>query len=453
MDGIKIYRGSDQIGGIVTEITKGDHRILIDLGADLPGTKNPALSDDELIKRVFAGEGDTIHTDAVLFTHYHGDHVGLRGKAPEGIPMYIGGTAKEIMETIAMRVDLLNKKLCKNAPSQMETINRMEPYWKLGSSRDFSGIKVTPPVCDHSAIDSYMFVIELNGKKILYTGDFRDHGIPGQDTFESMIKRYVGKIDVLVTEGTMISRLEETGNNPIKSEDDLGKRASEIFAEHKENVVLVSSTNLDSVMEFYHATPADKVFLCDAYQAEVMNIAIKSRSRFFDKYRYKKCIYVLCPDNNSFYMKNLEGVRNPVTKRRCFEMANEDIYLDKGFVMLARPNNNPNMAVGRFEERMKKMKDPFITYSMWTGYLEDGKAPDANIVRFLEGKNDKAHMEILHTSGHAYVETIAKLMELTNPDKIIPMHTEGRDAFTNLPQFGEYANRIWKKEDGQVYEF
>ena len=44
-DGIRIYRGTNQIGGIVTEIRKDDNRILIDFGANLPGTKETAIKD------------------------------------------------------------------------------------------------------------------------------------------------------------------------------------------------------------------------------------------------------------------------------------------------------------------------------------------------------------------------------------------------------------------------
>ena len=41
---------------------------------------------------------------------------------------------------------------------------------------------------DHSALDSYMFLIETGGKKILFTGDFREHGIIGENnTLEKMV--------------------------------------------------------------------------------------------------------------------------------------------------------------------------------------------------------------------------------------------------------------------------
>ena len=37
-------------------------------------------------------------------------------------------------------------------------------------------IKVTPLLVDHSAYNAYMLLIEAEGKKILHTGDFRNHG-------------------------------------------------------------------------------------------------------------------------------------------------------------------------------------------------------------------------------------------------------------------------------------
>ena len=206
MSGIRIYRGTNQIGGIVTEFRNADHRILVDFGANLPGTENAAADDQKLVGRVFGKESDEVTTDAVLFTHYHGDHVGLKNHIPEGIPLYVGKTAKKIMKTIARSVDFVKEKSGRGNEIEMPVIERMKPYWRLGTSRSFHGIEVTPLVCDHSALDAYMFVIRMNGKKILYTGDFREHGIPGSGTFEKMIWEKVGKIDILVTEGTMVSR-------------------------------------------------------------------------------------------------------------------------------------------------------------------------------------------------------------------------------------------------------
>lgn len=451
MDGIKIYRGINQIGGIVTEIRKADHRILIDFGANLPGTENAELADEALVKQVFSQE-DVI-TDAVLFTHYHGDHVGLKNRIPGEIPLYAGSVSIEIMKLIAEGVDHIKKKKGLIDELELPVLERIRPYWRAGVFKDFNGIKVMPLICDHSALDAYMFLIELNGKRILYTGDFRAHGVPGEETFEKLIKGKAGKVDILVTEGTMVSRVTEEASNIIRTEADLQKKAGEIFSMHKENVVLVSSTNLDSVMSFYNAVPSGMAFLCDAYQARVIKTAIEARHRYFPgSFSYRRNIYVLCPDENEFYMRGLKEYVIPGTKRHPFVMAKPELFQDKGFVMLARVNRNPESETGRFESRLKQMKDPFVVYSMWKGYLKGGKAEDPAIISFLAGRTDKDHMEVLHTSGHAYVEDLKKLMDMTEPEVIIPMHTENAESFKESEIFDKYKDKIEVITPGEVFE-
>ena len=55
------------------------------------------------------------------------------------------------------------------------------------------------------------FTFEADGKTIVHTGDFRTHGRLGKGFFERLEKALTGKtVDVLITEGTMLSRLNET---------------------------------------------------------------------------------------------------------------------------------------------------------------------------------------------------------------------------------------------------
>lgn len=79
MSELTIYRGTRQIGGCCTEIACGGERILIDLGANLPDSDAP-IRDDTLVELVFDGRPAA----AVLFTHIHGDHIGLYKRVPTG---------------------------------------------------------------------------------------------------------------------------------------------------------------------------------------------------------------------------------------------------------------------------------------------------------------------------------------------------------------------------------
>ena len=92
--------------------------------------------------------------DGVLFTHYHGDHVGLYKKIPQDIPLYIGTTAKKILEILTEKLDSIPNTREKGLPH----IKGIKCY--LPDRQEiFGDIKITPFVVDHSALDSYMFLI------------------------------------------------------------------------------------------------------------------------------------------------------------------------------------------------------------------------------------------------------------------------------------------------------
>lgn len=283
MAGLTIHRGTHQIGGCCTEISAGGHRILIDFGANLPGTDGDAQTKDrEMIQKVFGTRQD----GAVLFTHYHGDHYGLFKKVPNGVPMYIGPLAKNILRILVPYID-------QDAPEKDSAIVEQMRIYEPGEwMTPVPGIRVLPLYVDHSALDAYMFCIQAAGKTILFTGDFRDHGIAGQvGRMERMVQKYVPKpVDLLVSEGTMLSRTGEVEDTLVKSEEELGQRAETLFQTHKYNFVLVSSTNLDSIMEFYHNTPKGMHFVCDLYQARILLTAMRDmqEERGFKEYRASK---------------------------------------------------------------------------------------------------------------------------------------------------------------------
>lgn len=439
MISIKIYRGTHQIGGCCTEIKANGKRLLIDFGANLPGAdENANMKDKELTDHVFSNET----ADVVLFSHYHGDHYGLYKQIPEGIPMYIGPVAKEILQIVTPYIDYNSEA------KGIDVINKMLTYQAGKDIGIFPDIKIVPLYTDHSALDAYMFYIEVQGKKILFTGDFRDHGIVGEkDRVWRTLKKYVGQdIDVLITEGTMLSR-KEARTDVIRTEEDLGEKAKEVFRNKDYNFVLVSSTNLDSIMEFYHAVPNGKYFVCDFYQAAVMLCAMKGMEKkgYFAKYQASEThsvIFVLGRENKE--LEKLRQVGKSLEKPIQIRTITTKQMRQAGFVMLVRKNSYSEQEKNVFE----KMRDKFypfggqIVYSMWKGYL-DGEHADRAIQAFI---GDRPVVQ-LHTSGHAYVETIAKLIQQVKPKMIIPMHTECADNFAKIKEFAAYKEYVKVLQD------
>ncbi|MFH0785747.1 MAG: hypothetical protein V2B20_27885 [Pseudomonadota bacterium] len=64
---------------------------------------------------------------------------------------------------------------------------------------------MTPLLVDHSVVDACSFLIEVEGKRLLYSGDFRAHGRKSV-LFDRNVKYPPENIDVLMMEGTMMKR-------------------------------------------------------------------------------------------------------------------------------------------------------------------------------------------------------------------------------------------------------
>ena len=65
-------------------------------------------------------------------------------------------------------------------------------------------------------------------------------------------------------------------------------------------------------------------------------------------------------------------------------------------------------------------------YSLWPGYFERSK-PLRNLKSYLEDKG--VRYEYLHTSGHAKLEDLKKLVDAMAPEMVIPIHSFHPDKF------------------------
>jgi len=191
MPSITIHRGTHQIGGCVTEISAGCHRLFVDIGDNLPGAGAPLPPIDGL---TFGDGSDS----ALLLTHYHGDHIGRLGDVLPGMPIHMGSTAK----ALAMNLETRKRS---DQSAMLAYVNGFAPLERI----EHGGITITPLMIDHSAFDAYMFLIEAEGLRILHTGDFRLHGIRGGKTL-AMLAHYAGNIDYIICEGTTLSRDGQT---------------------------------------------------------------------------------------------------------------------------------------------------------------------------------------------------------------------------------------------------
>lgn len=365
-----IHRGTHQIGGIAAEISTASTRILIDMGDELSLDPN-FVSAPLNIPGVTDANG---HCNAVLFTHYHGDHTGQMLRIRPEIPIYAGALAKDIMRLSAERGGQKNEALCR----RIETIQAFSP----GKPFLIGDIQITPFCIDHSACDSYLFLIEADGKRVLYTGDFRLHGVRG-NVMDKILDRRIGKVDVVVTEGTTVSRSE----HEVVTEWDLQKRVKAYLRQYKYVFVLCATTNLDRIFALARAVPRGKYCICDDYQKTLVETVSKHWNGI-----------------SSFY---------EMPKLLSFKYHPPARFAELGGLMFVRANSKFEAIIRQYDPAQS-----ILLYSMWDGYRTK---PDSTIPEFLSLTGTWAE---LHTSGHASPDDLCHVIEKADPQLVIPMHTD-----------------------------
>lgn len=365
-----IHRGTHQIGGIAAEIATETTRILIDMGDELsldPGFVSAPLH----IPGVTDANG---RCDAVLFTHYHGDHTGQMLRIRPDIPLYAGALAKDIMRLSSAHSWKKDEVLCK----RIETILT----FSAGMPFLIGDIQITPFGIDHSAVDSYLFLIEADGKCILYTGDFRLHGVRGK-TMDKILDRRIGKVDAIITEGTTVSRTD----GKTVTEWELQARVRNYLQQYKYVFVLCATTNLDRIFALARAVPRGKYCICDDYQKMLVETVSKHWSGI-----------------SSFYeMPKLLSFKHHPPAR----------FAELGGLMFVRANSKFGAIICQYDPAQS-----ILLYSMWDGYRTK---PGSTIPDFLALTDT---WETLHTSGHASPEDLRHVIEKADPQLVIPMHTD-----------------------------
>ena len=405
---------SNQIGGNVVVIETDKSKIAIDFGENLPGNENENIEIDGL------SNGEATF-DGVFFTHYHGDHIGRMKYILPEVPIYIGEVAKQV---------LLNINQTVKEEEMVELLSNVDRVHDIYENKAISindgDIIVTPYSVDHSAYEAFMFLIETKDKTILHTGDFRGHGYRGEKALIPMIHYYIRKqgkrdIDILITEGTMLSRM----NEEVYTEAELQAWAKEYFESHKYIFLICSSTNLDTLASFYHAG------IYNGMQMFGNDYIHRQLKTFTETAGKKTSLYQFNKMWKIEFNKHLE--------KNGFSGTQEEFMRKYGFVCVVKEGS-------KYEKWIEKFKDlnPVVIYSMWDGYRDPNRtAYNQKLDEFCKKFNTISK----HTSGHATADVIAKVIEAVNPkEAIIPIHTEHPEMIKKLDIRNELKERvIWEE--------
>ncbi len=388
---IEVIKGTNQIGGCITIIESNGAKIVIDFGEDLPVDGNEEIAVPK-IEGLTTGKSTF---DAVFITHSHGDHIGLIHYINKDIPIYVEEKSMDIYE---LTCDFTNK----------ETVKVRTKTFKFNHPITLKDMRITPFKVDHSAYNSAMFLIEGNGRRILHTGDFRNHGRKKEEFLDNLYE--IGKlnIDALITEGTCFSREDKK----FQTEMGLEVEATELFKNFNQVLVLQSSTNIDRIVSFYKATVrTNKRFIEDLFTA---TITTRLSKKIPNPIHFPKV---------SVWIPNVYNRKSEDFKEKYIapmEKYKNSLALHKDFCMMVKISMLEDI---KMLKEKGLLSNACLVYSMWEGYKER-----ESIKKCLEElENLGITIKTLHTSGHANVETMKLINSIIRPNFVIPIHTTNKE--------------------------
>ena len=282
-------------------------------------------------------------------------------------------------------------------------------------STSIGDFKIMPYLVDHSAFDALAFLIEGEGKRVFYSGDFRGHGRKSV-LFSKMIETPPKNIDCLLMEGSMIGREDQE----YKTEVDVQKRIEEILNKGKKvTFISMSSQNIDRIVSAYKAClKTGSIFVIDIYTAFILDM-LKKISTGIPQFDWKN-MRVMFFHNHAEALKNA-GYRDLLYVYNKNKIKTDEINRSKKrFLIMARDN----AILPHIIKNIDDIRDEKFIYSMWDGYLKE------EFVRYCVNK--RLIMEMVHTSGHATVEDLKTIAKALKPAILVPIHTFNPELYQGL---------------------
>ena len=400
---VRIHRGSGEIGGSCVEVEAASGaRLLLDFGLPLDADMDepvplPAVSgvvepDDTLL--------------GILISHPHLDHYGLALELPVEVPVYLGSEADRLLQAAAFFSPQARGPRCAGHLAD-RTPFELGPF------------TITPYLVDHSGFDAYSLLVEADGCRLFYTGDFRGHGRKAA-LFERLLREPPDGIDVLLMEGTHVRGDGAHDEVAFETESRLEDRFVEVCGQTDGAVVVFGSAqNLDRLVTVYRAARrSGRVCVVDLYGATVASATRPTIPQpGFDGLR----VYV--PHRQRVRVKE-SGEFDRVARIRNVRVFLEELaQMPERFVLYV-----PSSTAAELVRAKVLTGRGLAVWSMWEGYLDE---PSGVRLRELLAAAE-VELAQIHTSGHASVSDLRRLVTALAPRRVVPIHSEAGHRFSEL---------------------
>jgi len=435
---IIFYGGVNEVGGNKVLISDSDTRVLFDFGASfmlkdkfysapflspksgLDLVKLGILPD---LKGIYNFDDFKPNIDAVFLSHSHMDHSAYISFLKREIPIYCG-------ETTAIILNALSEVHPANIEFNLEGIKFKT--FRTGDKIKVGSIEVMPIHVDHSVPGSYGFVIYTSSGTVVYTGDFRQHGLRPELTWDFLHVSAEERPEAMICENTNMTEVEFSSENEVMTKIDN----------------LVSHTSGLVLTEFAYA---DTDRLRSFYE-----VALKNNRQLVIPMKQAYLLHKLSLDPHLNIPKLNDGsiLIFRKEKRKYFRWEQE--IMDSGELIspleVSKRQNKIILSMSFFD--LSWLVD--INPSPGSCYILSASEPfnEEMEIDFTRLLNWLEHYGLpqyhVHVSGHIMPLHLREAIKMIKPKKVFPIHGTYPKLFSRF--LGDLESKVIMPEKGKAYE-
>lgn len=408
--------GLDQIGMNITAIETEESLIIVDCGLSFPS--DDMLGIDLVIPDISYLKSKMEKIKGFVITHGHEDHIGALPYVLQQINVPVYATK--------LTLALIERKLVERGMDQLVKTKTM----KFGQTVNFGDLKVEFVKTNHSIQDAAALAIYTPAGVLVHTGDFKvDYTPVFGDQIDLQRFAELGKNGVLAMFSDS-TNAEKPGST--MSERTVGRTFDLIFAEHKNNRILVATfaSNVDRVQQIINtaAKYGRKVVVEGRSMVNVISVASELH-------------YINIPEGTLIDIENLKD------------------YPDEKTVLITTGSQGESMAaLSRMASGMHRKVHitPNDVIVMSSHPIPGNELAVDKVVNELTKQHAQVIMQDTHVSGHACSEDLKLLYSLVKPRYAIPVHGEyhhRRAAAELAAAVGVEKENCLILENGDVLQF
>ena len=378
--------GLEQIGMNMTAFEYEDSIIVVDCGMAFPS--DDMLGIDLVIPDVSYLKNNIDKVKGFVITHGHEDHIGALPYVLRDVPAPVYGTK--------LTIGLIENKLKEH--NMMKTVRRK--VVKHGQSINLGCFRIEFIKTNHSIADASALAIFSPAGIIVHTGDFKIDYTPvfGEP---ADLQRFaeLGKKGVLAL---MCDSTNAIRPGFTMSERTVGKTFDSIFAEHKNNRIIVATfaSNVDRVQQIINT----------AYHYG-RKVVVEGRSMVNVIGTASELGYINIPENT---LIDIEHLKN---------------YKKEDTVLITTGSQGESLAaLSRMAADLHKKVSimPGDVVILSSTPIPGNEKAVARVINELSMKGAEVINQETHLSGHACQEEIKLMYSLVRPKFSIPVHGEYR---------------------------